>query len=158
MNAKRASDEIERRVVADGPPEPRVLHVEEEEEWSPVSLRMRSMHDLAVLGRGGDIVVFFDDEGRELGWRDDTCTGAAQPAWIDRDAFREAMIAQLDLPETTRLGKLEPAELPPVGWTHESVLFLAPVPAPSQVLRVWVDPANLRVIQCLRAAGAEVEE
>ena len=64
----------------------------------------------------------------------------------------------MGLPPETRLGKLEPAELPPVGWTHQAVLLLAAVPRGDQILRVWASPETLKVIQCLYGpAGSQGE-
>ena len=152
MNEKdlenKAIEEIE-RVAADGPPEPRVVHCEAETEWYPDLLCNLSEHRLHVLGRRSDIIVFFDDEGKEIGWRDDGRTGARQPGWIARDVLLGFVVQELDLPKQTRLGKLAPRELPPLGWTHEAVLFLSPTPTPDQVVRVWVNPETHRVIQCL---------
>ena len=141
--------EIERRVKTDGPPEPRVLHVHSESEWVPEFFLNLSVHELHVLGRGPDIIVFFDVDGKIIGWRDDGRKGTELPRWINRDVFLKAVISELDLPKETRLGNFDAVELPPVGWTYQAVLFLAPIPEPDQILRVWVSPENLRVIQCL---------
>ena len=145
----RSVEEITRRLAADEPPQPRVIPTHSQTEWNPEFLRTLSWHESHVLGRGADICVFFDKEGRAIGWRDDGRKGTEKPALIDRDAFLKAVVEELGLPSETRLGKLEPRELPPLGWTHEAVLFLKPVPNPDQILRVWVSPENLRVIQCL---------
>jgi len=145
---ERAVTEIEQALG----PEPlnrRVVHCEADEEWYPETLRNVSAHRLNVLAPAADIVVFFDARGNEVGWRDDGRTGAPQPAWIDRNAFLQVVVSELELPRETWLGDLTPEELPPLGWTHAGVLFLKPVPGPADVLRVWVDPADLRVIQCL---------
>ena len=144
----QAIAEIE-QMVAGITPEPRVVRCEGATEWNPVLLARVAEHELHVLARGGDIVVFFGGEGNEIGWRDDGRTGAAQPGWIDRESFRAFVVRELELPEETRLGQLQPRLLPPIGWTHEGVLFLSPTPTPDQVLRVWVDPEHDRVIQCL---------
>ena len=139
--------EIE-RVVAGIPPEPRVVHCEVETEWNDLLLCNMSEHRLHVLARGGDIVFFYDEHGKEIGWRDDGRKGTEQPGWIDRESFRELVIRELNLPKTARLGQLVPNELPPVGWTHQGVFFLSPTPTPEEVVRVWVSPKNNRVIQC----------
>jgi len=149
MQEEKAIQEILARVLKGGPPEPRVLLCGEETEWDPGLLLNLSDHKLHVLGRSHDIVVFFDPEGRVIGWRDDGRRGTEKPAIVERDAFLRVMIKDLDLPPDTRLGRLEPAELPPVGWTHEAILFLKPVPEPEDILRIWVSPETLSVIQCL---------
>lgn len=146
---QRAVQEILWRVREQGPPKPRVVHCNEETEWDPESLRTLSEHELHVLGRAPDMVVFFDPDGNAIGWRDDGLRGSERPVEVQRDAFLEAMIEQLDLPEETRLGRARPAELPPYGWTQEGVLFLKPAAGPEDILRVWAVPQLLRVIQCL---------
>ncbi len=145
---QRAIQEIE-QAIADVPPEPRIVHTEAEVEWYPDLLCSLSEHWLHVLARDGDIVVFFDEDGKEIGWRDDGRKGTEQPSWIDRESFRTFVVRELELPEETRLGQLKPRVLPPVGWTHEGVLFLLATPTPDEVLRVWVDPEHNHVIQCL---------
>jgi hypothetical protein len=155
---KQALDLVTAAVAENGPPEPRVLHCHAEATWYPDMLRALSEHELSVLGRGTDIIVFFDTAGNVIGWRDDGRKGSQLPAWIDRDAFRSAVVAELDLSPDTRLGRLQPAELPPIGWTHEAVLFLAAVPRPDQIVRVWAAPDTLRVIQCLYGAAPGQED
>jgi len=140
---------IDSLVKTNGPREPRVQHRSGEETWFPNMLEHFSEHVLHVLELGGDVVVFFDAAGAITGWRDEGRRGAEKPAWIDRDAFLRVVRDELQLPATATLGKLEPAELPPVGWTHEAIIFLKPMPGDRDVLRAWVSPADLRVIQCL---------
>jgi hypothetical protein len=138
------------------PPEPRVVYCEAETEWNEELLRNLSEHKLHVLARGADIVVFFDKTGREIGWRDDGRIGTAQPRPFARDALREMIVLELELPATARLGTVQTRELPPLGWTHEALVYLAAVPAPEQMVRVWVSPDDYRVIQCLYGPfGAE---
>lgn len=152
MNEKELEQQAVREIeqaVAGVASEPRVVHCEAETEWYPDMVRKLSEHWLNVLARGGDIVVFFDEDGNEIGWRDDGRKGTELPKWIDRDSFRTFVVRELELPEETRLGRLVPRELPPVGWTHEGVFILSPTPKPKQVLRVWVDPEHNSVIQCL---------
>lgn len=152
MNEKelqaRAVKEVEAALPEDLK-EPHVVHCEADTQWSEMSLIQVARHRLNVLVRGGDIVVFFDASGKEIGWRDDGRRGTVLPRWIDRDSFRTFVVRELGLPETTKLGRLAPRELPPFGWTHEGVLFLSRTPGPDEVLRVWVDPENNYVIQCL---------
>lgn len=153
MNEKeletKAIDEIKQRVIFDGPLEPMVIAEDSLTEWNADLLCNLSEHDLHVLGRGPDIVVFFDNNGKVTGWRDDGRKGTEMPRWIDRDLFLKVVVSELDLPKETQLGNFDAVELPPVGWTYQAVLFLTPVPQPDQILRVWVSPENLRVIQCL---------
>ena len=145
---KKAIVEVEQSI--DGvPPEPRIVHCEAETDWREMILRNVSEHKLHVLARGGDIVVFFDGHGEEIGWRDDGRTGAEWPALIDRESFRTNVVRELELPETTQLGELGPRQLSPLGWTHQGVLLLSPTPTPDQVVRVWVAPKTGRVIQCI---------
>jgi len=101
------------------------------------------------LARGGDIIVFYDETGKEIGWRDDGRKGTERPLWVARRDFRDAVVRELGLPKTTRLAQLTPKVLPPIGWTHQGVFFLSPTPTPDEALRVWVEPEQLRVIQCL---------
>ena len=147
LKAKAVAD-IE-GVVADVPREPRVVHCEARAGWNEQLLYNVSEHKLHILARGGDIVVFYNDEGQEIGWRDDGRRGTEQPKWLDRESFRTYVVRELDLPKQTRLGRLAPRQLPPLGWTHEGVFFLSATPSPKEVLRVWVSPENNRVIQCL---------
>ena len=152
MNEKELEQVAVREIeeaIADVPPEPRVVHCEAEVEWYPDMARSVSEHWLHVLARGADIVVFFDENGKEIGWRDDGRKGTELPEWIDREYFRSLVVQELELPPETWLGRLRPRVLPPVGWTHEGVFFLSAAPAPDEVLRVWVDPAHKHVIQCL---------
>jgi hypothetical protein len=146
---QQACREISQRVAICGPREPRVLNVNCETGWDDGLLRTISRNELHVLGRVPDIVVFLDKAGKVIGWRDDGEKGAEMPPWVDREAFRQAVVAELGLPEGTRLGALEPVELPPLGWTHQAVLFLTRVPSDEQILRIWVAPQNLHIIQCL---------
>jgi hypothetical protein len=159
MNEKeleaKAVEKIHARILADGPPEPVIMSGHNEAGWNQDLLYTLSEHELHVLGRGADIVVFFDYGGKVIGWRDDGRKGTAKPSWVDRGAFLKAVMDELGLPEDTRLGSLEPVELPPVGWTHQAVLFLAPVQQSDQVLRIWASPENLRVIQCLYGPSSE---
>jgi len=147
LEAKAVSEV--RRAVENLAAEPRVVHCDAEDEWNELLLVHMSEHRLHVLARGGDIVVFFDENGKEVGWRDDGRKGTEMPKWIDRDSFRTFVVRELGLPEATRLGRLAPRELPPFGWTHEGVFFLTAVPTPDQIVRVWVDPERNHVIQCL---------
>ena len=153
MNAKdlekKATALVEQALAGGGPPEPRIVHCEDEQAWSPLLLRTVSDHRLHVLGRDADIVVFFDNHGREIGWRDDGRRGEPQPILPGKEAFRLAVMAELDLPRNTRLAALASRELPPVGWTTAGVFLLKPVPQPEDTLRVWTNPKSLRVIQCL---------
>jgi hypothetical protein len=151
---ERSVAEIE-RALGHEPADRRVVHCEGDEEWSPQLLRKLSEHTLNVLTRSADIVIFFDADGHEIGWRDEGRRGAARPMWIDRELFLSIVVAELQLPRDTRLGSLMPRELPPLGWTHEGVLFLKSTPTPTDVWRVWVDPVHMGVIQCLAGPAEE---
>ncbi|MFO0837821.1 MAG: hypothetical protein U1D55_04795 [Phycisphaerae bacterium] len=156
-DAQRAVAEVEQALG----PEPagrRIIHCEDDEQWYPEMLRLVSTHRLHVLAPAADIVVFFDAQGNEIGWRDDGRLGAAQPSWIDRDLFLRIVVSELELPAATRVGKLMPEQLPPLGWTHAGVLFLKENPNEADVLRVWVDPENQRVIQCLAGPPSKEAE
>lgn len=144
----KAIREIE-SVTGEGPREPRIVHCESQAEWNEELLRKLSEHKLHVLSRGADIVVFFDNTGREIGWRDDGRTGAAQPRPFAPDALREMIALELDLPKRARLANVQTRELPPFGWTHEALVHLTAQPRPDQIVRVWVNPDDYRVIQCL---------
>lgn len=145
----RSVSEIKRSVKKEGPPEPRVVHCNAESEWDPEMLCKLSEHELHVLGRSADIVVFFNKKGKVIGWRDDGRKGSEFPGGIERGFFLKKVVTELDLPDSTRLGKLKSTKLPPLGWTYYAVLFLAPMPRDKEILNVWVDPGTLRVIQCL---------
>lgn len=144
-----AVEAIKRRVTADGLPEPRVIAARSTAEWNAELLRTLADHELHVLSRAADIIVYFDHKGHIVGWRDDGRKGTERPAVVPKDMFLKAMIEELGLPEDTQLGRLRQAELPPLGWTHEAALFLRSPPRPEDILRVWVSPVRLRVIQCL---------
>jgi hypothetical protein len=144
-----AIDSIDQLVTKSGPPSPRVIHTNTESEWNPIMLRNLAEHEINVLGLSTDIVVFFDENGNLIGWRDDGRKGAAQSTIVDQQAFLQAVITELELPKETKLSRLRAVELPPLGWTQEGVLFLKPVPQPGDILRVWTNPNDLKVIQCL---------
>ena len=146
---RKAVAAIEGRVAADGPPEPRVIAERSAAEWQADLLRTLVEHELHVLGRAADIIVYFDDGGNVTGWRDDGRKGTERPAVVAKDMFLKSMIEQLGLPGDTLLGRLRQAQLPPLGWTHEAVLFVASAPEPQHILRVWASPERLRIIQCL---------
>lgn len=146
----RAIEEV-RSATGGAAREPRFVHVESNAEWNPSLLRQLSSHRLTVLARAADIVVFFDDAGEFTGWRDDGRLGAPSHQPVDRDAFLKAVIAELELPAESTLGRVRCIELPPVGWTHEGIVFRASPPGPRDVMTVWTDPKSGRVIQCLLA-------
>jgi hypothetical protein len=145
----RSLEEVKRRIKDGGPPGPQVVFYNTETEWDPDMMCSLSEYEFHVLGRSADIIVYFDPDGNMVGWRDDGRKGSEEPGVVDEQGFLEAMIQRLELPMETRLSRLRPVELPPIGWTHEGILFLSPVPEPEDILRVWVDPMTLRVIQIL---------
>jgi len=145
----RSIDEVRQRLEQAGPDEPRVVHRHGESLWDPVALYTLRREELTVLARSRDVVVFFDEAGNVRGWRDDGRKGTAWPIPASRETFLETVTAELDLPAGTRLGRFRPVRMPPIGWTHEGVLLLPAPGGPRDVLRVWVRPGDLRVIQCL---------
>lgn len=154
---ERSVVEIERTLGRE-PRDRRIVPCEAEEAWSPEWLRNLSEHALSILARAADIVVFFDEQGRAIGWRDEGRRGAAQPKWIHRDLLLEIIIAELELPAGTRLGELRPRELPPLGWTLEAVLILGGDAVRSDTLRAWVDPEGMCVVQCLSGNPMEAKQ
>lgn len=150
--------EVVRDAVGDVPREPRFVITDTVREWNERLLVEVSDHVLHVLARGPDIVVFFNEQGEEIGWRDDGRTGTAMPGWLDRETVRQFVVQELELPPTSRLGTLKVSELPPLGWTLEGVLFTADVPTPADVLRFWFDTDHKRVIQCIRGPWPPVPQ
>jgi len=146
---KLARQEIVRRVEQDGPTQPRVINADSQTEWSSSLLCNVNANELHVLERAPNIILFFNDMGMVIGWRDDGRAGSSMPTWVDKEAFLKSVVDELGLPKDVRLGSLEPVELPPLGWTHYAIIFLALVPADDEILRLWVSPKTLRVIQCL---------
>ncbi len=118
--------------------------------------RRVSDHTFSVLARGADIVVFFDGQGKLQGWRDEGRKGSssAVPPPADSEPLRKAVVEELELPPGTRLGKVSAVVLPPAGWTLQVTVFPVASPRAEQVIRLWVDPRSLNVIQCLYGAEA----
>jgi hypothetical protein len=150
------SDELQRKArqildgaLKDAPSGVRVVPMDEDTGFYQNVRRRISDHKFAVLAEGDDMLVFFDRKGQFLGWRDDGRKGVAiESPVVGQELFR-AVAQELELPPTAALSRAVPRYLPPVGWTHEAIIFLKPAPAPEEVLRVWVSPQTLRVIQCL---------
>lgn len=142
------------RLTREIPAGARVVHCEAEVTQLPRMRRRVSEHDLHVLERAGDIVVFFDQRGSVVGWRDDGRLGTSVSVEADKESVFRSVVEELGLPEGTRMGRMEARQLPPVGWTIETVLFLNSVPDPADVVRVWVSPQTFRVIQCVYGALA----
>jgi len=109
----------------------------------------------SALRPAAPIVVFFDPLGQLIGWRDRGRQGAGAKPAADPDGIREAVVRELGLGPATRLGGVRAVLLPPLGWTLEVGLFPAPLPQPARAIRVWLDPASRRVIQCLFEAEEE---
>jgi hypothetical protein len=150
---RQAIEHFQNLVERDGPEAPRIVHCEATSTWFSDLLRTLSEHRIHVLGKGRDIIIYFNQEEEVIGWRDDGRQGTERQWVVDRNAFLVAVKGELDLPEATRLGQIVPRKLTPLGWTHQAVLFLAPVPKKYQVLRVWADPKTLKIIQCLRGSA-----
>jgi len=145
----KAIEEIRRHIQESGPQDPRVVHCWTETNWDSIILRDISRNRINILGPMPDILVFFNTEGKMTGWRDEGCQGTEKPSWMDSNAFLRIMIEKLDLPEETRLSFFQVKKLPPLGWTYEGILFLNSTPEPEEILRVWVSPRDLRIIQVL---------
>jgi len=147
-------------LVRDTVKEARVVHCTAEVTWYRDLLRRLSEHELTVLERDADIIVFFDESGKPSGWRDDGRLGAPGPVELPVETVREKVVAELDLPADTRAGHMAPVELPPVGWTLELVLFPGQLATEEELIRVWVAPQHQRVIQVLygklAAAGGSI--
>lgn len=150
--------------------EPRVAWEGASRRWDPSLLRETEDHRLHILARGGDIVCFFDAEGRPLGWRDDGRLGHELPLQADPAAARDRAVAELALAPSTRLLRARAVELGTLGWTFELALALDRHPLDTAALTVWLQPDALKVIQVLgreplgpavddlaRAAEREVE-
>ncbi|MDP3000602.1 MAG: hypothetical protein Q8N47_24170 [Bryobacterales bacterium] len=137
------------RALKDAPAGREVLHVDEQTGYYSDVRRRISDHKFVVLANSDDMVVFFNRQGKFIGWRDDGRKGTSVEAPVDREALFRAIRDELELPKTAVLSRAQPRLLPPVGWTQEAIVFLEPAPAPDQVLHVWVNPLTLRVIQCL---------
>lgn len=140
---RRAIERIE-QAVADDEADRRVVHCEAESDWDPGLLRTVSEHELHVLQRGADLIVFYEGNGEFTGWRDEGRRGAPQARTIDPATLLGIVVAELELPPASWLEHARPAELRPVGWTHE-----ATVRAGDLRVRAWVAPETLCVIQCL---------
>jgi hypothetical protein len=148
----RAIDFVE-VALQDAPAGHRTVHMEQEAGYFPDVKRRVSDHKFSVLAPSTDLVVFFDSGGQLLGWRDDGRKGTAVSVPVFPDRLRTAVVAELELDPQAWLGEVKSVVLPPVGWTHEAVVFLKKIPEADDVLRVWVDPIDLRIIQCLKGAG-----
>ncbi len=129
-------------------PQGRIVHCEEEREWSEILLRTTAEHRLHVLAPGDDVVFFYDANGRFVGWRDDGRVGTPDARSIDPKTLRDIVVNELELPRETWLATGQPRKLPPVGWTHEATLYTRLTPTAEHRVTAWVDPARFRVIQC----------
>ncbi len=151
-------EEVKKRTLVFGPEDPRVVHCWTDTQWEPPVLRNISTHRINILSRMPDIIVFFNVEGQVTGWRDDGCRGAEKPSWMDPNAFLQVVVKRLDLPEETKLGSLQVKELPPLGWTYEGILFPKALSEPEEIMRVWVSPSDLRIIQVLYGLPRSIGE
>ena len=147
---QRATEHLRTRVGGHLPPDSQLVHRDETYEWDQYLLRQVSQHEYNLLTRGADLIMYFNHDGELIGWRDDGRKGSTWPAVIDREAFLDSVIAELDLEKGTRLGQLEPRKLSPLGWTHQGVLFEPGRPHQENVIKVWAEPETLKVIQWLR--------
>jgi len=151
--SQQAVNEIQRHVAQHGPKDPHVCPGPQETRWDSDLLRTLSRHRLSVLGQAADICVFFDQDGGFLGFRDDAILGAEYPVQITPEAFLAWVGGQLDLPPEARLGRCESVRLPHVGWCYEGVVMLKDLPAPQDILTVWLNSQTGQVIQCLYRNG-----
>jgi hypothetical protein len=140
--------QVVERALKDAP-EHSLEHLDEQTGFYSDVRRRISDHKFAVLTKSDDIIVFFNRPGKFIGWRDDGRKGTSVESPVERETLFRAISEELDLPKEAVLSRARPRLLPPVGWTHEAVVFLEPAPAPEQVLHVWVNPLTQRVIQCL---------
>ncbi|MHC5109031.1 MAG: hypothetical protein ACYTHJ_04040 [Planctomycetota bacterium] len=149
-----ACDEV-RRAIAGNVEGARIVHCEAEAAWDSAEFRTRSDHRLHVLAPGPDIVLFYDDDDEFQGWRDEGRKGAGIAHAIDPELLRQIVINELDLSQDAQLGEAIPSELPPLGWTHEALLYTSPLRQAESAIRAWVDPGSFKIIQCIYGKMAE---
>lgn len=152
----RAVQIIDRALKKDAP-ERRIVHRSQDAAFFADVQRSISDHKLAVLTRGGDFIVYFDAQGKIAGWRDEGRQGVQTrtPPPSPVGPLRDAIVGELELPSSAVLGTVRAAALPLAGWTWEVIVFPRPDCQASDVLKVWVDPEDMRVIQVLTRDAAE---
>ena len=153
-----AVEAIRGQVLAKGPADPKVVAVQDWTEWDPGSLRTLAEHELTILEKEADLVVFFEASGTVAGWRDDGRLGLSYPVDLDRGSLGETLAGELDLDPGFRVGQITPVLLPHVGWTIKAVIFLARRPRDDQVARAWVNPQTRKVIQFVRGSAVLSDE
>jgi hypothetical protein len=141
------------RTLTDAPSGRRLVQRDSVADSYPGEHRRISDHFFSVLNQGSDVTVFFDTAGQVSGWRDDGRRGTMMALEPNREALLAAVRSELELTGEAWLGEVKPVVLPPAGWTHQAVVFTRRSPGRGDVVRVWVDPQNLRIIQCLYGAG-----
>jgi hypothetical protein len=141
------------RTLKDAPKDHRTIALDGDEGYAPDVKRRIFDQTFSVLGPGPSITVFFDSKGAIQGWRDDGRKGTSVAIPPHREALLAAVVKELDLPKESWLGEVKPVILPPTGWTQQAVVFTSKIPKEDEVLRVWVEPLNWRIIQCLYGAA-----
>jgi hypothetical protein len=136
-------DHLRERLGEAAPAEARFIHGEEEREWSSDLLRDVSEHRLFVLGRGGDFMLAWRDEGRMGG-----STRLAQPNEVLAAVYAEPglEIAASSL----RLQELRLADVPDVGRVQQALFTLVP----DEQVEVWL-AQDLRVMQYVRSCDGD---
>ncbi len=146
--------ELLARVLKDAPEGYRLVQRDLVVDNYPNSFRSMADHFFSVLNPGTDLVVFFDAQGATSPVGGTTGARRAQMTMpIHREALLEAIRSELELTKEAWLGEVKLVVLPPTGWTHQAVVFTKKIPGDEDVLRVWVDPLNKRIIQCLYGAA-----
>jgi hypothetical protein len=140
------------RLLAEAPAGKRIVKGEQSVIWAPDVKRNVYDQFYSVLTPGTDIAVFLNLEGKVTGWRDDGRAGATYELKVDRDVLLTKAREELDLPADSSLGEARTAQLHPAGWTWYGVIFTAKIPTQEQVVKVWMDPLRMRIIQCLFGA------
>ena len=148
----QARDVLE-RALKDASDGRRLVQRDSVADTYPGEHRRLSDHFFSVLSQGSEITVFFDTAGQVAGWRDDGRKGTMVALEPNRETLLAAVRSELELTGEAWLGEVKSVVLPPVGWTHQAIVFTRRLPEPGDVVRVWVDPQNLRIIQCLYGAG-----
>lgn len=141
------------RMLPDAPAGQRLLQRDSESDEYPELTRTISDHFFSILNPGTDITVFFDAQGTIAGWRDHGRRGVAVSAISPRESLLAAVKNELQLSQEAWLGDVKPALFPPSGWTTQAVVFTRRAPGEQDIVRVWVDPSTLRIIQCLYGAA-----
>ncbi|MEZ4588192.1 MAG: hypothetical protein R2909_17580 [Gemmatimonadales bacterium] len=101
-----------------------------------------------VLRPAAPIAVFFDPDGRVAGWRDHGRRGAGAKPTADPTGLREAIVRELGLGAATRLGGVRPCSCHRSAGRSRSASFRRRFHGRARAIRVQLDPASRKVIQC----------